>query len=453
MPFTSALAFKLGCALLGVIFGIFEVEYGVSLYQDVLKPASRFSSVVAVPEMAKFRHFFAEDRVLESPMMAPNVSNTGSDLSSNGTMITNETALSLLELAFDSPAIALVDRLDNTTTEEETSCPFARPEPLVDEPIAIPPFRLFVEIVVEILTFLLYHVLNAELQLFAFWLEKLELFAPIWVWEGELKARLIRCLDLLLALAPLLSWTKHAAIVDELEERLNTEHEETVLGIHAGYQLVIEAKDAEINDLRQDKVIKVAEHENTVQGIHAGYQQVNDVKDAEIRLVTEAKDTEIKLITEAKDTEINDLRKQAQMTATKVEESNGLLIERLKTIDTYKEKLDGMLTETSTKSKRILELEENQRRSQTQHQTQMKTFDDHLLKDGWKMTTMGLRPLASPPGPPSSRIPAPQFGNNGPHFNPGAPQFVPRPAPFVPQSPHHQPNFRGPQVDPRFMGH
>jgi len=135
--------------------------------------------------------------------------------------------------------------------------------------------------------------------------------------------------------------------------------------------------------------------------------------------------------------------------AMTVGEIDGLLIEHLKTIEKYKGKFDEMLTNTSDKSKKILDLEESNRRIQTQ----MDTYNQHLAKDGWKMTPIGLRPLAPPSGPSSSRGTTPQFRNNGPPFNPGAAHFVPRPTAFTPQPPHYQPGFRGPQVDPRFMGH
>lgn len=479
MPLNCGQVFQLVCLVLGTISGLFQVQYGVSLYEDFVKPSIRFSSVVAAPKLAKSKQFFAGDRALETPMVALNISNTPSDIGSNGTMTTNETAVSLLELVLEGPESALVDQPINTTTNENAFCRFELPEPLVNTPDVESPLSLFIDIIMEILTFLMYYMLNAELQLFGFWQEKLALFAPIWVWERELKARTTRFLDLLLALAPVLSWSRHAAIVKELEQGLTTDHEETVLRIHAGYQLVTEAKDAEISDLQkqlQGKAMQVADHDDTIQCIHAGYQLGNEAKDAEIddlRQQLNQKALQVfehveavrrihegyQLVTEAKDTEIKDLRQQLHGQATQVEENDGLLNqhlktieEHLKTIETYKEKLAGMLTETSDKSKRMLEMEESHRRSQTQLQTQLKTYDQQLAKDGYKMTPIGLRPLAPPAGPPSSRIPTPQFPSNGPAFNPGAAQFVPRPATLTPQPPHYQPGFRGP-LDPKFMGH
>ncbi len=417
MPLNAGQVIQLVCLVLGTISGLFQVQYGLSIYQDVVKPASRYSTALAAPNLAKVKQFLAGDGVSKSPIIAPNTSHTAPDLGNNGTLTTNETALGFPEMAFESPAIALVDRLNNTTTDGKTFYPFALPEPLVLAPNVVSPFRLFVEILEEILTFLLYWFLNAELRIFAFWDQQLCLFAPTWVWEGELGARMTRCLDLLLALAPVLSWSKYTAIVDELEKRLTTEHERTVQRIHDGHRLVNKAKDAEIKDLRQ---------------------QLQD-DDA---LMT----WQIFAICAENETEMQDKTRDH---AIQVGETDGLLKERLKTIETYKEKFDGMLRETSDKSKRILDLEESHRRIQTQ----LNTYDQHLAKDGWKMTPIGLRPLAPPPGPPSSHIPTPQFRSNGPPINPGAAQFVPRPAPFAPQPPHHQPGFRGPQVDPRFMGH
>jgi len=417
MPLNAGQVIQLVCLVLGTISGLFQVQYGLSIYQDVVKPASRYSTALAAPNLAKLKQFLAGDGISESPIFAPITLNTAPDLSQNGHGTTNETALGFPEMVFQCPENALADRLNDGTTDEKTSCPFAQPEPLVLAPNVVSPFRLFAEILEEILTFLLYWFLNAELRIFAFWDQQMCLFAPMWVWEGELKARMMRCLDLLLALAPILSWSKYVAIVDELEKRLTTEHERTVQRIHDGHRLVIEAKDAEIKDLRQ---------------------QLQD----EDALMT----WQIFAIYAENETEMQDKTRDHAM---QVGETDGLLKEHLKTIETYREKFDGMLRETSDKSKRILDLEESHRRIQTQ----LNTYDQHLAKDGWKMTPIGLRPLAPPPGPPSSRIPAPQFRNNGPPFNPGAAQFIPRPAHFAPQPPHHQPGFRGPQVDPRFMGH
>lgn len=434
MPLTSALAFKLGCALLGIIFGIFEIESGVSLYQAVVKPASRFPSPVVVPDMPKLKQFLAGDNVSESPMFAPTTLNTVPDVSQNDTGttnetalafpdvshndadITNETALAFPEMAFQISAIALVDWLDDVTTDEKMSCPFVESEPLVVEPNVASPFRVFIEILKELMIFLLYYVLNAELRIFDVWEQQLCLFAPTWVWERELKARMTRCLDLLLALAPVLSLSKHVAIVDELEKRLTTEHERTVQGILDEHRLVNEAKDAEIEDLRQQLRNKDAVEAWQISAIYTAME-------------TESQD-------------------ETRDHAMQVGENDGLLGEHLKTIEEYQGKFTEMLKETSDKSKRIFDLEASMKRMETQ----MKTYDEHLTTDGWKMTPMGLRPLA-PPAPPFSRIPTPQFRSNGPPFNPGAAQFVPRPAPFAPQPPHYQPGFRGPQADPRFMGH
>lgn len=415
MPLTSALAFKLGCALLGLIFGIFEIEYGVSLYQDVVKPASRYPFAVVVPEMTITKQFLAGHSVSEIPIFAPITSNTAPDFNPPGHRTTNETALGFPEIAFESPAIALIDQLNDTTTDEQASCPFAESEPLVVGHVGSP-FRIFIEILEELLTFLLYYVLKAELRIFALWDQQLCLFAPTWAWEGELKARMTRCLDLLLALAPVLSLSKHVAIVDELEKRLTTEHERTVQRIHEEHRLVNEAKDAEIKDLRQQLLDKDAHKACQISAIYTVH---------EMETQDETRDH-----------------------AMQVGEIDGLPREHLKTIEEYQGKFTEMLTETSDKSKRIHDLEASIKGIQAE----MKTYDQHLAKDGWKMTPIGLRPLA-PPAPPLSRGPTPQFSSNGPPFNPGAAQFIPRPAPFVPQPPHYQPGFRGPQGNPRFMGH
>lgn len=416
MPLNAGQVIQLVCLVLGTISGLFQVQYGLSIYQDVVKPASRYSTALATPNLAKVKQFLAGDGVSKSPIIALNTSNTAPDLGNNGTLTTNETALGFPEMAFESPAIALVDRLNNTTTDGKTFYPFALPEPLVLAPNVVSPFRLFVEILEEILTFLLYWFLNAELRIFAFWDQQLCLFAPMWVWEGELKARMMRCLDLLLvlALAPVLTRNKH---VEELEYCFTAGHEKTVQRIRDGHQLVVEAKDTEIKDLRQQIRERDAIQAWQIFAINAKYE-----------------------------TEMQDKTRDH---ATQVGETDGLLKEHHKTIEKYHGKFSEMLTDTSGKSKRILDLEASIKGLQTQ----MDTYDQHLVKDGFKMTPIGLRPLAPPPGPPSSRIPAPPFRNNGPPFNPGAAQFIPRPAPFAPQPPHHQPGFRGPQVDPRFMGH
>jgi hypothetical protein len=424
MPLTGALAFKLGCAFLGVIFSVFQVEYGVSLYQDVVKPASRFSSAVVVPEMAKLKQLLAGNGFSDSPIFAPITFNTAPDLSQNGHGTTNETALGFPEMAFESPAIALVDRLNSTTTDEKTFYPFALPEPLVLAPNVVSPFRLFVEILEEILTFLLYYFLNAELRIFAFWDQQLYLFAPTWVWEGELKTRMMRYLDSLLALAPIWSKQKHVAFVAGMGQRLTTQHERTIQRVHDEHQLVTEAKDTELQSLRKQ------------------LQDKDALKAWQFFAINAEKETRMQ-------EEMQEKTRAMIGHAIQVAETDGLLEEHLKTIEKHKENCSEMLRETSDKSKKIYDLEASNRRIQTQ----INTYDQHLAKDGWKMTPSGLRPLAPPPGPPSSRIPAPQFRNNGPPFNPGAAQFIPRPAPFAAQPPHHQPGFRGPQVDPRFMGH
>jgi len=416
MPLNAGQVIQLVCLVLGTISGLFQVQYGLSIYQDVVKPASRYSTALATPNLVKVKQFLAGDGALESPIFAPTTSNTAPNLSQNGHGTTNDTALGFPEMAFESPAIALVDRLNNTTTDEKTSCPFAQPESLVAEPNVISPFRLFVEILEEILTFLLYWFLNAELRIFAFWDQQLCLFAPMWVWEGELKARMTRYLDLLLALAlaPVLFRSKH---VEELEYCFTAGHEKTVQRIRDGHRLVVEAKDTEIKDLRQQ------------------LQERDALKAWQIFAIKAKNETE--------------MQDKTRDHAAQVGETDGLLKEHHKTIEKYQGKFSEMLTDTSGKSKRILDLEASNKRLQTQ----MDTYDQHLVKDGFKMTPIGLRPLAPPPGPPSSHIPTPQFRSNGPPFNLGGAQFIPRPAPFAPQPPHHQPGFRGPQVDPRFMGH
>jgi hypothetical protein len=424
MPLNAGQVIQLVCLVLGTISGLFQVQYGLSIYQDVVKPASRYSTALAAPNLAKVKQFIAGDGVSDSPIIALNISNTAPDLSQNGHGTTNESALGFPEVAFESPVIALVDRLNNTTTDEKTSCPFAQPESLVAEPNVISPFRLFVEILEEILTFLLYWFLNVELWIFALWDQQLCLFAPTWVWEGELKARMMRYLDLLLALAPVLSWSKYTAIVDELEKRLTTKHERTIQRVHDEHQLVTEAKDTELQSLRKQ------------------LQDKDALKAWQFFAINAEKETKMQ-------EEMQDKTRAMIGHAIQVAETDGLLEEHLKTIEKHKENCSEMLKETSDKSKKIYDLEASNRRIQTQ----INTYDQHLAKDGWKMTPSGLRPLAPPPGPPSSRIPAPPFRNNGPPFNPGAAQFIPRPATFTPPPPHYQPGFRGPQVDPRFMGH
>jgi len=251
MPLNAGQVIQLVCLVLGTISGLFQVQYGLSIYQDVVKPATRFSFALVAPDLAKLKQMLAGDAPLESPIMAPNTSNTGSDSSNNGSLTTNETALGFLEMAFECPGNADVDRLTNITTDGKTFCQFAEPEPLVSAPNVISLFRLSVEILKEILVFLFYCLLNTGLRIFALWAEQLGLFAPTWAWEGELKARMMRCLDLLLALAPGFSRSKHFEIIEELEKRLTTRHERTLQRVRTGHRLVVEVEDAKIKGLRQ----------------------------------------------------------------------------------------------------------------------------------------------------------------------------------------------------------
>lgn len=68
--------------------------------------------------------------------------------------------------------------MNGITIYENSFCPSERPGCWVGETKLVSPFRLFIDILEKILIFLLYHVLNAELQIFAIWLSNLHFYSP-----------------------------------------------------------------------------------------------------------------------------------------------------------------------------------------------------------------------------------------------------------------------------------